>query len=210
VRDEANFTGPVIGQPEINVWLVEPINTDHEPAAPPAIQVEKHSEVDLLAVAIHAVKRLSGDDRAVFDRWYRDTCQVIPGREAIDGDIMLRDDPKQLTLALEHSPEQDEVKAGEVVEDSIGREKSSTTPERVLEPDVVEVEDDPLVAMWRELKVNSQKCARAWVLNGGPAEVSSSEHFLVTERLAPWRNAYRDATPERQQTTRQWLETQRQ
>src|SRR5207244_1081422 len=105
----------------------------------------------------------------------------VPCRE--DDDIVLSDDPKQLTLALEHSLEQNEVKIGEVVEDAIDRQKLSINSERVLEPDVVEVEDDPLIAMWRGLKVNPQKCARAWVLNGMPAEVSSSEHFLVTERL---------------------------
>jgi hypothetical protein len=71
---KANFTGPVTAKPEANVWLVEPINTDDKPAAP-AVEVEN----DPLAAAIHAVEMLSTDDRLIFDQWYRDAFQVVPG-----------------------------------------------------------------------------------------------------------------------------------
>jgi hypothetical protein len=172
---EAKFTDPVTGKPEANVWLVEPIKTDDKPDAP-AVEVEN----DPLATAIHAVEMLSTNDRAAFDRWYHHAHQVAPGPEAIDGDVVVCDDPNQLTLAPEHASEHD----------------------------AVDVEDDPLIAMWRNLKVNPQKWGRIWVLDGAPAEVSSSEHFRVTESLAPWRDAYRHAPPERRETIRRWLEQQ--
>ena len=74
--------------------------------------------------------------------------------------------------------------------------------------DALDVEDDLLIADWRSLKQNPQKCCREWVLNGAPAEPTSAEHFQITERLAPWRNAYCAATPERQESIRRWLERQ--
>ena len=69
-------------------------------------------------------------------------------------------------------------------------------------------EGDTLTVTWREFKVNPQKCGRAWVLDGAPAEPSPGEHHVITERLAPWRNDYRVASPERQQAICRWLEQQ--
>jgi len=202
--DEAKFTGATTAKPEDHIWLVEPIKTDQEPAAPEVVV-----ETDPLVVAIHAVESLSGDERAAFDRWYHDACPPVPGLETTDSDIVPSDDPSQSTLALERVLEQDEAKVRKVVENSNDQEKSSSTPERVFEPDVVEVQDDPLVVMWRDFKLNTKKCGRAWVLDGGPAEVSWDEQFLVKERLAPWRDAFRAAPPDRQESIRRWLEAQR-
>ena len=203
---EGKFAGRITGKPA-------PINTDHEPAAP-EVQVVTHSEVEPLAAAIHAVETLSEDDRAVFDRWYHDTHQVAPVREVIDGDTVLYDDPDQSTLALEEAPKQDGVEVGEVIEDDTvspddDPEKALTSPERVPEPDVVEVEEDPIITMWLDLKPNSQQGGRAWVLSGAPAVVPWQEHHIIAERLKPLREAYGIAPPERQETIRRWLEMQR-
>ena len=114
VKAEAKLIGAAgaEGKPEANVWLVEPINTDHEPSVLEG-QVETRSEVDPLAIAIRAVEMLSRNDRAEFDRWYRNTYQVASAGEVTDGDTRLCDNPDQLTLALEHAPEQDGLEAGE-------------------------------------------------------------------------------------------------
>ena len=196
---EEKLAGAVTGKPEANVAS---INADHE--------VETRSEVDSLAVAIHAVEMLSTNDRAFFDRWYRDTCRILQGREAV---IVARDNQETLKPAPERAPEQDAVEVGERIEDNIvprdDQEKSSTTLELVPEPDVLEVEDDPIIAMWLDLKPNSQKGGRAWVLRGAPAVVPWEEHHIIADRLKPWREAYGIAPPERQETIRRWLEEQR-
>jgi hypothetical protein len=175
------------GRPE--VWLVARSQIDPEPVDaeivwPPRIerevQVETQDRPTPLAVAIHAIESLSEDDLAAFNRWYRNTFAASAAKPLKD----------------ETPPRDDE-------------EVLAPTPERLPEPDMVEIEDDLLIAMWRDFKPNPQKCGRAWVLDGGPAEVSSGEHFVITERLAPWRDAYRVAPPDRQQSIRQWLEQQR-
>jgi hypothetical protein len=200
VKAEAKLTGAAgaEGKPEANVWLLEPINTDHKPAVLEG-GVETRSEVDPLAVAIRAVEMLSRDDRAEFDRWYRNTCQVASAGEVTDGDTWLRDNPDQLTRALEHAPERDGTEVGEdntVPGDD--REEASATPARVPEPDTAEVKDDPIIATWLDLKPNPQKGGREWVLIGAPAVVPWDEHPRVAERLKPWREAYSIASPERQ------------
>jgi hypothetical protein len=63
--------------------------------------------------------------------------------------------------------------------------------------------------MWLDFKPNSQKANGEWVLSGAPAVVPWDEHHVVADHLKPWREAYRDAPPERQETIRRWLEQQR-
>jgi hypothetical protein len=170
---ETKFTGIVAAESGDNIWHVEPVNPDHEATAP-AVEVER----DPLAAAIHAVKILSADDLADFDRWYRDAYQVAADPEAIDGDAVPGDDVNQLTPPQTHAPEQDEV----------------------------DIEDDPLITMWRGFKVRSQESACYWVVNGAPEVVPWNELSAITDRLAPWRVDYRAAPPERQQAIRLWLE----
>jgi hypothetical protein len=172
---KATFTGIDAAKSDENIWGVEPVNPNHE-ATGPEVEVEK----DPLAAAIHAVKILSANDLADFNRWYRDAYQVAPGPEAIDGDTVPGDDPNQLTLAPEPAPEQDEV----------------------------DIEDDPIIVMWRSLKINPQKYARHWVVNGAPEVVPWQEHHVTAETVRPWREAYRAAPHDRQEAIRRWLEKQ--
>jgi hypothetical protein len=207
--------GSVREEPE--VWLVARTDTIRDDTVRGSVVAGGHDETrdepDLLVVAIHAVKNLSEDDLADFDRWYRDAYWIGQGRAAVEDDITARDGPEALMSPVERAPEQD----GEHIGDEVAplddhEEVSTTTPVRVSEADLadaVEIEHDPIIAMWLDFKPNPQKCGRAWALAETPAEVSSSEHFRVTERLAPWRDAYRAAPPERQETIRRWLEQQR-
>jgi hypothetical protein len=207
--------GSVREEPE--VWLVARTDTSHDDTVRESVVTgghgETHDEPGLLAVAIHAVKNLSEDDLADFDRWYRDAYWIGQGRAAVEDDIVARDGQETLTSPVERAPEQDGDQIGDEVAPLDDHDEVSTTaPVRVSEADAadaVEIEHDPIIAMWLDFKPNPQKCGRAWALAGTPAEVSSSEHFRITERLAPWRDAYRAAPPERQETIRRWLEQQR-
>jgi hypothetical protein len=203
----AEDAGIVLEKPE--VWLVARTDTDHEPAAP-GVQ-DAHRTSDLLAVAIHTVKNLSPGDLADFDRWYCDTYRIAEGREAVEANIVVRDDQETLTPAGEQAPEP--ANAVEAIEHETSprddqRSLMSDPVQHLLAPDMVEVEAEPLIAAWQGFKRNVQKCGRAWVLDGGPVEVSSGEHFVITERLAPWRDAYRVAHPEKQEAIRRWFELQ--
>jgi Protein of unknown function (DUF3102) len=171
---EPKFTGIVTAKSEDNIWLVEPVNTDQEPAVP-EVEVEK----DPLTAAIHAVKTLSADDLADFNRWYRDAYQAAAGSEAIDGDAVPGDDLNQLTPPQIHAPEQDEV----------------------------DIEDDALIAMWRSLKKNPKIYVSYWVAHGAPEVVTWKwDHHVTADTIRPWQEAYSAASPERQQAIRLWLE----
>jgi len=171
---ETKFTGIVAAESGDNIWGVEPVNPDHE-ATGPEVEVER----DPLATAIHAVKILSADDLADFNRWYHDTYQVAAGPEAIDADAVPGDDLNQLTPPQIHAAEQDEV----------------------------DIEKDPLIDMWQNFKINPKKYASYWVANGAPEVVPWKwEHHITAETVRPWREAYSAAPPERQQAVRWWLE----
>jgi hypothetical protein len=83
----------------------------------------------------------------------------------------LSDDPDQLTLTLELVPGQDGAEDGQPIGGYAvpSDDQSSTTPERVPEPDVADVDDDPIIAMWLGFRSNPQKGGREWVLRGAPA-----------------------------------------
>lgn len=203
--------GAVTGEPQ--VWLVARTLTDTEPVTAEVVwspgaarefKDEAQHKPNPLGVAIHAVEMLSEDDLAAFNRWYREKFYTAQDREPVDDNIGALDGPEKLT-PLEYNAEvfKDETTSSD------DEEVLASALVRLPAHDMAEIEDDELIERWRGFKLSPQKCGRAWVLNGGPAEVPLGEQFLITERLAPWREAYRVAPPERQQSIRQWLEEQR-
>lgn len=199
------------------VWRIarshaEPVTTTGIQWSPGVAPKEKGDIYPPLASAIHAVEILSGDDLAAFDLWYRDTFRTAQDAISVEVDTTVPDKAETSMPTADAAPERGVAFTAEVFEDDMISARNGEVVLMEAESSslfhLTEIEDNPIIAAWRDFKLNPQKCGRAWVLNGAPAEVPG-EHFLITERLAPWREAYRMALPEQQQSIRQWLERQR-
>jgi hypothetical protein len=72
-------------------------------------------------------------------------------------------------------------------------------PSESAEPSATELQENPLMEIWKGLRGHTQTYGRMWVEAGCPSELHPNEHFTSTEKLVPFRAAAKAATPEQRQ-----------
>ena len=96
---KSNLTGFAEAEAGKDIWGVERLTAEHT-------LTSQYTEAEnSLAAVMHAFEMLSTDDRATFDRWYRQAYQIDLNADTITENALPGNGTAQLILPLEYRPE---------------------------------------------------------------------------------------------------------